>query len=41
VPRCFLCGSKEDDEHLLFKCPVAEFMWSFVKEALIRMEWLS
>jgi hypothetical protein len=24
----------EDADHLLFKCPMAEFMWAFVREAL-------
>jgi hypothetical protein len=32
--RCSLCDAMEDADHLLFKCPMAEFMWAFVREAL-------
>jgi hypothetical protein len=31
---CVLCGCKEDANHLFFSCPLAEFMWSFISEAL-------
>jgi hypothetical protein len=31
---CALCGAREDVDHLLFKCPLAEFLWAFVSEAL-------
>jgi hypothetical protein len=29
-----MCGKKKDVEHLLFKCSLTEFVWSFVSEAL-------
>jgi hypothetical protein len=29
-----LCGHEEDDEHLLFRCPLAKFCWSFCSETL-------
>jgi hypothetical protein len=32
--HCFLCGKIEDFNHLLSTCPLAEFIWSFVSEAL-------
>jgi hypothetical protein len=31
---CVLCGQEEDVEHLLFKCPLAEFVWAFASETL-------
>jgi hypothetical protein len=31
---CKLCGKKEDVEHLLFSCDMAEFGWAFLSEAL-------
>jgi hypothetical protein len=31
---CVLCGQEEDVEHLLFKFPLAEFVWAFASEAL-------
>jgi hypothetical protein len=31
---CPLCGEIEDVNHLLFFCPLAEFIWIFMKEAL-------
>jgi hypothetical protein len=33
---CVLCKEKEDVDHLLFTCPMAEFVWSFMSESL---EW--
>jgi hypothetical protein len=32
--RCCLCGSVEDVDHLLFRCPLAEFVWACMGEAL-------
>jgi hypothetical protein len=32
--RCMLCGHEEDVDHLLFRCPLAEFCWAFCSEAL-------
>jgi hypothetical protein len=32
--ECALCGLMEDIDHLLFKCPLAEFIWAFLKETL-------
>jgi hypothetical protein len=32
--RCFLCDEHENADHLLFRCPLAEFVWAFMKEAL-------
>jgi hypothetical protein len=29
-----MCGENEDVNHLLFKRPLSEFVWVFVKEAL-------
>jgi hypothetical protein len=31
---CRLCREKEDANHLLFSCPLAEFVWACVSEAL-------
>jgi hypothetical protein len=31
---CSLCGAPEDIDHLLFRCPLAEFVWSIFREAL-------
>jgi hypothetical protein len=31
---CKLCGKTKDINHLLFKCPMAEFFWAFVSESL-------
>jgi hypothetical protein len=32
--RCVLCGLPEDIDHLIFKCSMAKFVWSFLGEAL-------
>jgi hypothetical protein len=29
-----LCGTSEDIDHLIFKCPLANFIWAFASEAL-------
>ena len=31
---CKLCGELETADHLLFSCPIAVFVWVFLKEAL-------
>jgi hypothetical protein len=28
--QCYLCGKKENANHLLFHCPMAVFVWSFL-----------
>jgi hypothetical protein len=33
---CQLCNEEENVEHLLFRCPIAVFMWAVVKDEL---EW--
>ena len=35
---CPLCAVPETETHILFSCPAARFLWSFVSEAL-RPEW--
>jgi hypothetical protein len=32
--RRFLCDELKNVDHLLLRCPLAEFVWEFVKEAL-------
>jgi hypothetical protein len=33
---CQLCNEEENVDHLLFRCPIAVFMWAVVKDGL---EW--
>jgi hypothetical protein len=33
---CQLCNEEESTEHLIFRCPIAVFMWAVIKEGL---EW--
>jgi hypothetical protein len=33
---CQLCKDEENTEHLMFRCPIAIFMWAVVKDSL---EW--
>jgi hypothetical protein len=32
--KCVLCGQPEDANHLLFRCSLATFVWSFMGESL-------
>jgi hypothetical protein len=32
--RCALCGDMEDCNHIFFTCPMAQFMWSGIREIL-------
>jgi hypothetical protein len=32
--HCYLCGKMENANHLLFDCPMAVFVWSFLGEAM-------
>jgi hypothetical protein len=31
---CQLCNEEENVDHLLFRCPIAVFMWAVVKDGL-------
>ena len=33
--ECKMCGAVETTDHILFTCPVAVFLWVFLKETLI------
>jgi hypothetical protein len=32
--QCALCGADEDIDHLVFSCPMANFVWTIISEAL-------
>jgi hypothetical protein len=33
--RCAMCDEFEDTSHIFFRCPLAKFMWSAVRELLV------
>lgn len=32
--NCKLCSLPETTDHILFQCPVANFLWTFLRDAL-------
>lgn len=32
--KCFVCDKQESTDHILFQCPLAVFLWSFLWECL-------
>jgi hypothetical protein len=32
--ECFMCGKLETSDHILFQCPIAVFLWSFMRNCL-------
>jgi len=32
--ECFTCGKLESSDHILFQCPIAVFLWSFMRDCL-------
>ena len=32
--KCFVCDKHETTDHILFQCPLAVFLWSFLRESL-------
>jgi len=32
--ECFVCGKFETSDHIIFQCPIAVFLWSFLRDSL-------
>jgi hypothetical protein len=32
--ECFVCGKLETSDHIIFQCPIAVFLWSFLRDSL-------